>query len=98
MACDLVERFTALIRKTPREDAQAALGLWATDAVSSAEPSLASITSGIRDDWQAVVAGLSMQWSNGAVEGAINRLKTIKRKIYGRASFDLLRRRVLFAS
>jgi transposase len=98
MACDLAERFTTLIRKTPREDAQAALGLWATDAVSSAVPSLASFASGLRDDWQAVVAGLSMQWSNGAVEGAINRLKTIKRKMYGRANFDLLRRCVLLAT
>jgi transposase len=98
MACDLAERFTALIRKTPREDAQAPLGIWATDAERSSVPSLASFASGLRADWQAVVAGLSMQWSNGAVEGAINRLKIIKREMYGRANFDLLRKRVLLAS
>jgi transposase len=42
-----------------------------------------------------VTAGLSLPWSNGQVEGQINRLKQIKRTMYGRASFDLLRKRVL---
>jgi hypothetical protein len=39
--------------------------------------------------------GLTMIWSSGPVEGAVNRIKTIKRSMYGRASFDLLRRRIL---
>lgn len=37
-------------------------------------------------------------WSNGPVEGQVNRLKLIKRSMYGRASFDLLRQRVLLAA
>jgi transposase len=43
----------------------------------------------------AVRAGLTEMWSNGQVEGQITRLKLIKRAMYGRASLDLLRRRVL---
>ncbi len=43
-------------------------------------------------------AGLSLPWSNGMVEGKINKLKTIKRQMYGRAKFDLLRLRVLQAT
>ncbi len=39
--------------------------------------------------------GLSLVWSNGQVEGQVNRLKTLKRQMYGRASFELLRARLL---
>jgi len=42
-----------------------------------------------------VLAGLSLQWSQGQVEGQVNRLKMLKRQMYGRAKFDLLRARVL---
>jgi hypothetical protein len=50
---------------------------------------------GRQRDLAAVTAGLSLPWSNGQVEGQINRLKLVKRTMYGRASFDLLRKRVL---
>ena len=50
---------------------------------------------GLRRDQEAVVAALSCGWSNGRTEGQTNRLKTIKRQMYGRANFDLLRARVL---
>ena len=43
-------------------------------------------------------ATLTLPWSNGQAEGQINRLKMLKRQSYGRASFDLLRRRVLLAA
>lgn len=46
-------------------------------------------------DWKAVVEAVRQPWSNGQVEGQVNRLKTIKRQMYGRANFDLLRARVL---
>jgi transposase len=49
-------------------------------------------------DWQAVYAGFTVHWSSGPVEGNINRLKLIKRQMYGRGGFDLLRKRVLLAS
>jgi len=50
---------------------------------------------GLRADQAAVQAGLTLEWSNGQVEGQIHRLKLLKRQMYGRAGFDLLRTRVL---
>jgi transposase len=51
----------------------------------------------LRQDWAAVVQGVKQPWSQGQVEGQINRLKLLKRQMYGRANFDLLRQRVLHA-
>ncbi len=58
-------------------------------------PALHSLITGLRRDLDAVVAGLTMPWSSGPVEGNVNRIKTIKRQMYGRASFPLLRKRIL---
>ena len=55
-----------------------------------------NFASGLQQDYDAVKAAVSLKWSNGQVEGQVNRLKTIKRQMYGRVSFQLLRRRVLF--
>jgi len=52
----------------------------------------------LTDDRAAVEAGLIQEWSNGQTEGQINKLKLLKRQMYGRAGFDLLRRRVLHAA
>lgn len=51
-----------------------------------------------RQDYAAVRAALETDWSNGQTEGQVNRLKCIKRQMYGRANFDLLRLKVLFTS
>ncbi|MEU0625347.1 hypothetical protein ABZ329_31345 [Streptomyces rubiginosohelvolus] len=48
-------------------------------------------------DLDAVTAGLTLPWSSGAVEGHVNRIKMRKRQMFGRASFSLLRKRVLLA-
>ena len=56
---------------------------------------LAVFADGLLQDHEAVKAALTLEWSNGQVEGQINRLKMIKRQMYGRAGFELLRRRVL---
>ncbi|MDP9792450.1 transposase [Catenuloplanes nepalensis] len=61
-------------------------------------PALHSLVTGLRRDLDAVTAGLTMTWSSGPVEGAVNRIKTIKRSMYGRAGFDLLRRRILLSA
>jgi transposase len=53
---------------------------------------------GVQRDKDAVLAGLTLPWSNGPLEGHVNRLKLIKRSMYGRAEFDLLKRRVLHQS
>jgi hypothetical protein len=49
----------------------------------------------VQQDKDAVLAGLTLAWSNGPVEGQVNRLKLIKRSMYGQADLDLLKRRVL---
>jgi transposase len=61
-------------------------------------PAFAGFVRGIRQDFQAVQQAFSSSWSNGQAEGQVNRLKTIKRQMYGRAGFDLLRLRVLAGS
>ncbi|MEW2051801.1 hypothetical protein [Streptomyces sp. NPDC005476] len=48
-------------------------------------------------DLDAVVAGLSQPWNSGVVEGHVNRIKMLKRQMFGRAGFELLRKRVLLA-
>ncbi|ETA00981.1 hypothetical protein CcI6DRAFT_03591 [Frankia sp. CcI6] len=55
-------------------------------------------TRGLLRDHDAVLNGLTLPHSSGQVEGAVNRIKMIKRQMYGRASFDLLRKRVLLAT
>ncbi|MBI3460498.1 transposase, partial [Candidatus Acetothermia bacterium] len=50
---------------------------------------------GLRQDYRAVRAAVRLEWSNGQTEGQVNRLKLLKRQMYGRAKFDLLRLRFL---
>jgi transposase len=58
-------------------------------------PGLRAFANSIQRDIAAVTAGLSQPYSSGPVEGHVNRIKMIKRQMYGRANFDLLRRRIL---
>jgi len=60
-------------------------------------PSLHTFANGLERDLAAVTAGLTLPWSSGVVEGHVNRIKMIKRQMYDRAGFDLLRKRVLLA-
>lgn len=90
-ASQLAQQFHELVR---RRDT-AALTSWIEDARKSV---LKSFGDSIASDVTAVSAALSQPWSNGQVEGQVNRLKTIKRQMFGRASFDLLRLRVLAAA
>jgi len=67
------------------------------DWIDEAEDSMiASFARGLRRDYAAVA--LRESWSNGQTEGQINRLKTLKRQMYGRANIDLLRARLVAAS
>lgn len=59
--------------------------------------SLHTLAAGIDRDLDAVIAGLILPWSSGAVEGHVNRIKLLKRQMFGRAGFKLLRKRVLLA-
>ncbi|MFD4578088.1 transposase, partial [Streptomyces sp. NPDC058417] len=70
---------------------------WLTQADASDIKELRTFALGLRKDLDAVTAGLTLHWSSGAVEGHVNRTKMLKRQTYGRASFELLRRRILLA-
>jgi len=61
-------------------------------------PAFHTFVTGVHKDKEAVLAGLTLPWSTGPVEGHVNRLKLIKRSMYGRAEFDLLKLRVLYQS
>jgi transposase len=73
----------------------AALSAWLHAAETSRIPELVSFADGIREDYQAVLAGITGPWSQGMVEGLHNKIKRLKRIRYGRGGFDLLRKRAL---
>ena len=58
---------------------------------------LKTFARGMLRDIEAIENGINMSWSNGAVEGHVNRIKSIKRQMYGRASFELLRKKVILS-
>jgi transposase len=66
-------------------------------SVHDSPPELRRYARGLLEDLPSIEAALTLPWSNGQVEGQINRLKLIKRQMYGRANFDLLRARFLHA-
>jgi transposase len=70
---------------------------WITAVEADDQPDLHSFARGLRQDHDAVLNGLTLPWSSGIVEGNVNRLKMIKRQMYGRAAFPLLRKRVLLS-
>lgn len=71
-----------------------ALEDWLTRVEADDQPELHSFANGIRRDQQAVTAGLALPYSSAAMEGNVNKIKMIKRQMYGRAAFPLLRKRV----
>jgi transposase len=68
---------------------------WIRTAAQSGFGPLVRFANGLRKDLNAVIAAVETSWSNGQTEGQINRLKAIKRQMYGRAGFPLLRARVV---
>ncbi|MEO1352825.1 MAG: ISL3 family transposase [Cyanobacteria bacterium J06635_15] len=93
VAIRLADQFIRLVRQRRPE----ALDQWLEEAEQSCIKPLAGFAQGIREDYEAIKAGVTVAFSNGPVEGQINRLKMIKRQMYGRAGLDLLRRRVILA-
>lgn len=87
----LVHTFQQMLRQQKPDQLQA----WLHDMIETGIAALVSFANGIRRDFEAVKNALALPWSNGQTEGQVNRLKVIKRQMYGRAHFDLLRRRVL---
>jgi transposase len=93
-AADLVRSFAAMLTGLNGDR----LGAWIAAAEEAALPGIMGFATGLTKDLKAVTAGLSLPHSSGPVEGNVNRIKMIKRQMYGRAGFDLLRKRVLLAS
>jgi transposase len=92
-ARDLAVEFGRLLRTRDRP----AFGPWLTAAATSGLPEFRELAGGMRRDLPAIEAALTHSWSSGQVEGQVTRIKLVKRQMFGRAGFDLLRRRVLLA-
>jgi Transposase and inactivated derivatives len=84
-------------QKMVRERDVKQLEQWLGTARGSGIKEMANFAEGLSKDQEAVAGALSWEWSNGQTEGQINRLKLIKGQMYGRAKFELLRARVLYA-
>ena len=91
----LAQDFGRLLRK---REGQVRLEQWKVGVRASGIAELIAFVDGLADDAEAVANGCSMTWSNGMVEGFVNKVKWIKRSSYGQAGFPLLQRRVLLHS
>jgi len=90
-AYSLAQGFMQMIREHTGQPLES----WLNSVEESHLPELKSFARGIQHDKAAVLAGLTLSWSQGPLEGHVNRLKLIKRSMYGRAKLPLLRARVL---
>jgi transposase len=90
----LSEELLVMIRDRKPEEFDS----WLERAGKIASRAFVRFVNGLVFDYQAVRAALTLPWSNGKVEGQVNRLKMLKRQMYGRASFSLLSQRILLYS
>jgi|GEM_PF-1514104 len=94
LAYQLAQDFRVMVTKRQVH----VLGRWLEEAKASDIKELQSLATGIYRDFDAVRAALATEYSNGQTEGKVNKLKCIKRQMYGRANFDLLRQRMLLCA
>jgi transposase len=92
-AIDLAQDFAILVRQ--RQPAQ--LDPWLKRATTSTVEAIRRFATGLYEDYAAVKAGVTLPWSTSPVEGHINRLKMLKRQMFGRARLDLLSCRFVLA-
>ena len=90
-ACELTQSFISMVHNR----ISTAFDGWLEQAEASQIKAFMNFAVSLKRDYAAVHAALSYTWSSGQVEGQVNRLKLTKRKLYGRANFDLLRKHVL---
>ena len=93
-AYQLVKAFLHMVRERTGEQ----LDAWLEAVQVSHLEAFQTFVTGVQKDKDAVLAGLTLPWRNGPLEGHVNRLKLIHRSMYGRASVDLLKHRVLYQS
>jgi transposase len=99
--CTLFEHFAGMLRdkeQRSEEQLRGRLEDWIGEAKASGVAELKAFAVKLFQDMEAVVAALVMDYSQGQTEGRINKLKLVKRSMYGRGKFDLLRQRVLYAA
>lgn len=97
-AVTALDRFAALIRTRGDAGQLERLGRWLAAAAGSGLPELTAFAIKLRQDLAAVRAGLTLSWSQGQTEGQILKLKLLRRQMYGRGTFDLVRKRALHAA
>lgn len=90
----LAQRFFTMVKERHADQ----FDPWLEDCLYSGIPDLQTFAQGLKRDYAAIKAALTLPYSNGPVEGQVNKLKYIKRSMYGRGSFELLRQRVLQAA
>jgi len=87
----LAQQFARLVKKRQAQE----FGPWLEAAAKSSSREIKGFVAGLKRDQAAVEAALKYTWSNGQTEGQVNKLKTLKRSMFGRGKFDLLKARVL---
>ncbi|MFB6843229.1 ISL3 family transposase [Streptomyces sp. NPDC056361] len=92
---EYARRLALMIRE--RRNEHLALDVWIADVRLDGQRELRTLANGMRRDRAAVQAALTTTYTSGAVEGNVTRIKLLKRQMYGRANFDLLRRRILLS-
>ncbi|WP_327350316.1 transposase [Streptomyces sp. NBC_01304] len=93
MTTEYAHRLAGILRE--RRNEHLALEVWLADVRLDGERKLRTLATGMRRDRAATLAALTTTHTSGAVEGNVTRTKLPKRQMYGRANFDLLRRRIL---
>jgi transposase len=99
--CALFEQFAGMLRdkeQTSEEQVRRRLQEWIDQAKASGIAELKAFAVKLLQDKEAVVAAIVLPYTQGQTEGRINKLKLVKRSMYGRGKFDLLRQRVLYAA
>ncbi len=91
----LADHVTSFAKMMTKRTGEQELGGWLERVDADDQPELHTFATGIRQDLAAVTAGLTLPYSSGPTEGNVNRIKAIKRQMYGRASLDLLRKRII---
>jgi transposase len=91
VSSDLAQQFLTIVRQRQVQR----LDAWLRASAASNVVELQTFAAGLRQDYPCVRAALTHRWSTGPVEGHINRVKYVKRQMFGRAKLDLLRQRIL---
>jgi transposase len=94
VASDQVRAFAVMTAQLTGQN----LPQWISDARAVGLPGISSFANGLEQDLDAVTQGLTTRWNSGPVEGRVNRIKMIKRQMFGRAGLPLLRKRVLLTA